>query len=447
MKRIVVDLTEFGSWSGHLTGVQRVVFGLAKSVYDSGEGDFIAFDDGYFYSVDPEEFFKHFIVHNEVTAAQVPPTPTPRTKRQLVNKRKIKSVVRRMYYRLPVSVRQQLTPSRRDKIKHFARIASSPHIWSRRGRAYSILMPRDKEKVRHQFKKDDIVLSATRAWDYSTYIDTLNRLKGTIGIRISFVVYDLVPIYQQHTFGPGLTERYSRYLYEALTTCDYLLPISNSTKNDLLKYAEEIGVIELPSVVTIRLGDDIVESVSDIVPAFVDAESFAITVGTIEARKNHIEIYMAYKLALDKGINLPKLYIIGKPGWLTGDVIYAIENDTDINRQIKIVQNVSDEELSWLYKHALFTVYPSQYEGWGLPVAESLAYGTPCIASNKSSMAEIAPEYTDSVSPFDPAALLEQMEHYTDSKNSNARRRQIERGYKVHRWGDTLNQIKKTVGK
>jgi len=54
-----------------------------------------------------------------------------------------------------------------------------------------------------------------------------------------------------------------------------------------------------------------------------------------------------------------------------------------------LVENPSDEELAYLYKNSLFTVFPSYYEGWGLPIGESLWFGKPVVASNTSSMREV----------------------------------------------------------
>jgi glycosyltransferase involved in cell wall biosynthesis len=352
-------------------------------------------------------------------------------------------VVKKAYYKTPLFVRNYFTPIRQEKVVRKAKALY--------GKAKNLRARKQPQFIQgsassFEFQKGDTIISAGRAWDDSKYIDALESLKQISEVKLAYVVYDLIPIYQQHTFGPGLTERYSRYLYRILKAADYILPISKASKRDLLKYAEDIGLISLPVIETIRLGDDIVDVMSDQIPSFVkDPSSFTITVGTIEARKNHTEIYYAYKLAAEKGIILPDLYIIGKPGWLTGDIIYFIEHDTDVNQKIKIVYNVSDHELAWLYKNALYTVYPSQYEGWGLPIAESIAYGTPCIGSHASSMIEIAPTYVDHVSPFDTGELLDRMAYYAVPKNSLKKRQEIEAGYKLYSWDKLARALRKLV--
>ena len=94
----------------------------------------------------------------------------------------------------------------------------------------------------------------------------------------------------------------------------------------------------------------------------------------------------------------------------------------------------------------MYSLYVSQYEGWGLPVAESLVYNTPCITSNVSSMTEIAPGIVDSVSPYDPAQLLQIMMKYSNSKYLESKRRDIKLHYKSTSWKETTDQIFDTIG-
>lgn len=437
MTRIIIDLTEFRTWSGHLTGVQRVVYGLAKALHETDtEIEYVTFDKS-FQTIDFQEFL-NIVVPKEQMATSVDATIGLRYK--------AKTVLRKAYHMSPAAIKSYLTPTRKDRLK---RLAISTYNRARKLKNIRQYRPKVMDSTAaFQFKPGDVLVSAGRAWDSEVYVAALESVKREYGVRLAYVVYDLIPIYQQHTFGQGLTERYSRYLYSILKQADYLFPISESTEHDLRKFADEIGVLKLPKIEVIRLGDDVAEKESAVPPSFIkNPHSFTMCVGTIEARKNHIEIYYAYKLAAEKGITLPDMYIIGKPGWLTGDLLYFLQNDIDIKDKITIVHNVSDDDLAWMYGHALFTVYPSQYEGWGLPIAESLALGTPCIASNTSSMVEIAPEYVDHISPFDTNELLERMVYYAKFENSDRRRKEIRKAYRPYSWINTGVTIRKAISK
>lgn len=433
MKRIIIDLTEFNKWSGHLTGVQRVVYGVAKGFEEDGANDhelrYVTFDGKQGFKELAYEDFNSVVAPVQTQASQ------PAGDGGNSRKKRLKIVVKKVYYRTPRIVRNYFTPVRQEKV-----IRKAKAVY---GRLKSLRTVGKQAGLRAQsapftFERGDIIVSAGRAWDDSRYVDALEQVKVSHGVKIAYVVYDLIPIYQQHTFGPGLTERYSRYLYRILKAGDYLFPISKATERDLKKFAAEIGIIHLPAIKTMRLGDDIPGAPASEKPAFIkNPAAFTMAVGTIEARKNHTELYYAYKLAAAEGVELPDLYIIGSPGWLTGDVLHFLQQDIQLKDKITILHNVSDDELAWMYKHALFSVYPSQYEGWGLPIAESIAFGTPCIASNTSSMIEIAPKFVTHVSPFDTRELFEQMRTHSDPKFSQAERARIESGYKLYSWTRT----------
>lgn len=433
-QRLIVDVTEFNTWSGHLTGVQRVVYGFAKALSGSPDNvKFITYQPGGTFREVDYKFISDRIEHTPVSS----PLAT--------SSNEAKAALKKMYQKLPSSLRAKLTPERKEKLKFQLRNARlRAGNLKRRITSYTTKPKPEVPIAQFNFNKGDIIVSASRAWDDETYIAALEKMRREKGVKLAYVVYDLIPIYQQHTFGPGLTERYSRYLYSILKNSEYLLPISNATKNDLLRYAEELGIYELPKIDVVRLGDDIAETVSESRPGFIaEDEEFAIIVGTIEARKNHMHIYYAYKLAAQQGTDLPRLYVIGKPGWLTHDVLYFIEHDTDVNQKIRVINSVSDSDLSWMYNNALYTVYTSQYEGWGLPIAESVAYGTPCIASSTSSMVEIAPKLVDAVSPYDTAQLLERMAYYSNLKNSQKKRSEIRKSYKPFTWKQTVETLQK----
>jgi glycosyltransferase involved in cell wall biosynthesis len=106
---------------------------------------------------------------------------------------------------------------------------------------------------------------------------------------------------------------------------------------------------------------------------------------------------------------------------------------------------MSDAQLDWLYTHCMFTVYPSVYEGWGLPVAESLAYGKLCISSNTSSMPEIAGDLIEYFSPYDPAACLALLEKYLDPEVRQHKEAEIKKNYAPRSWDATFQQIESII--
>ena len=102
--------------------------------------------------------------------------------------------------------------------------------------------------------------------------------------------------------------------------------------------------------------------------------------------------------------DLPALVIVGQRGFGSQDLLWQIAHDPVTKDKIAILHGASDEELSWLYQNCLWTLYPSFYEGWGLPISESLAYGKYCLASNSSSLPEAGAGLVKHLDPLDFAA-------------------------------------------
>ena len=115
---------------------------------------------------------------------------------------------------------------------------------------------------------------------------------------------------------------------------------------------------------------------------------FALFVGTIEPRKNIPTLLSAFQQLLDHYHPEIDLVLAGAPGWLT-DEVRGLVGRLGLTGRVFFLGRVSDEELVWLYNSARIFVWPSFYEGFGLPPLEAMACGAPVIASNVSSLPEI----------------------------------------------------------
>jgi glycosyltransferase involved in cell wall biosynthesis len=161
----------------------------------------------------------------------------------------------------------------------------------------------------------------------------------------------------------------------------------------------------------------------------------------VESRKNHLLLYQVWERARESGVMLPDLVIVGRMGWAAADAVYAMKNDPTVRASIHLLNEVSDAQLEWLYANCLLTIYPSLYEGWGLPIAESLARGKVCLASSSSAMPEVAGDLVDYFSPYDAGECLRLVERYLDPAVLAARVRQMREQYPVTRWDDTVRQL------
>ena len=176
-----------------------------------------------------------------------------------------------------------------------------------------------------------------------------------------------------------VTYKISAYRSEKIIT------VSNFSKNrisKLLKYPQN-KIYVIYSAVYDRIAKTYNEKVKDIKIKYSLPNKYIMTLSTLEPRKNIELLLKAYTNIQDK-VDYD-LVLVGRKGWKMDEII---ENYNSKER-IHITGFVEDEHISTIYKNALCFIFPSLYEGFGLPPIEALTLGTPVIASNAASMPEI----------------------------------------------------------
>jgi len=226
-------------------------------------------------------------------------------------------------------------------------------------------------------------------WDHPAYFRQLAEVKRRChALMIQYIVYDLIAIKYPQFFTREFGDRVSDFLRALPLACDRFMCISQSTAADvraLLKADADARVIQIGGDV-----HDERDAPGD--PASEVSRPFVLCVGTLEIRKNHILLYYVWrKLAERFGTACPRLVLVGRPGWLSGDVTYLFSNDPLVSGLVEIRHDISNRQLVDLYNTCMFSVFPSFYEGWGLPAWESLYYGKVCATSNTASLPEINP--------------------------------------------------------
>lgn len=137
-------------------------------------------------------------------------------------------------------------------------------------------------------------------------------------------------------------------------------------------------------------------------------DGYILFLGTLEPRKNVTTLVGAFSLLAEKLGQDLKLVIAGGRGWGCEGLLETVEA-LGLHDRVIFTGFVEEEDLPDLYRGALLFVYPSLYEGFGLPILEAMACGTPVIASNTSSMPEVAGDAALLVDPYDPEALASAM--------------------------------------
>lgn len=185
-----------------------------------------------------------------------------------------------------------------------------------------------------------------------------------------------------------------------------VLTVSHHTKQDVV---ELLGV-DADLVVVTPLGVDarFQPVVGDDMTTFLDAQGlvrpFILAVGTLEPRKNLPALLTAFG-QIAAGIE-HDLVLVGPQGWLNGDIDRTYLNLPDhIRERVRFAGFVADDDLPAWYSAASLLVYPSLYEGFGLPVLEAMACDTPVVTSDRSSLPEIAGDAALTGDPTDTSWL------------------------------------------
>ena len=176
---------------------------------------------------------------------------------------------------------------------------------------------------------------------------------------------------------------------------------------------------------------------------FILAHRYLLSVSTIERRKNHETLCRAYARLVDWGVrDLPRLVFVGGIGVGGQALIEEIAADRRISERVVILSDVSDAGLAALYEGCLFTLYPSLYEGWGLPVSESLASGKFCLASNQGALREAGEEFVDYLDPWDVEEWANRILRYLTVPGAlEGRELDIRQSFRPPRWRASAEHV------
>jgi glycosyltransferase involved in cell wall biosynthesis len=217
------------------------------------------------------------------------------------------------------------------------------------------------------------------------------------------ILYDFTTLILPGTHGEQSRQHFGVFFAKTAPFCDKLVAISQSTKHDarwLCAAAEEKVVVGYP-------GPSLCVDSHAYPSPVARRDNVILVVSALEPRKNapFLLDWFAASAALDADMELwwagPKVW------WASRDLLNDLERRRAGRRgaRIRLLGKVSDRELCELYQQATFTIYPSLYEGFGLPVLDALLHGTPVVCGHHSSLQELAGPGVFFFDPCDPATL------------------------------------------
>jgi glycosyltransferase involved in cell wall biosynthesis len=294
------------------------------------------------------------------------------------------------------------------------------------------------------FAPGDAVVLPGAAWEQPEGTEVLLALKQTLGVRPIHLIHDLTPLRHPQWNQPRLTRAFTNWLPRALRCSTLLLTISEHSRHDLIAYAHQHGA-DLPPIEVIREGDEPGPDEGEQYPGLPSwlGGPFALCVSTIAMHKNQTLLLHVWRRLMERhGDRAPALVLVGGPGWRGDEILRDLRADASLSRRVVHLPRINDRQLRWLYRRCLFTLYPSHYEGWGLPVAESLVHGKYCICSGASSLPEVGGAFVDYHDPLDAPTCLSLVERALLAPTWLARREQrIRAEYRITSWKDCARQI------
>ncbi len=258
------------------------------------------------------------------------------------------------------------------------------------------------------------------SWWLRNYFLKVREAKARFGVRYVPFVHDMIPVVAPEHCVEPLIRDFVSWTLGVFDHADAWLTNSEASRADLLTVADRLGAPAPQRTRVIRLDADFRK------PDLPGGEGilyrhglrtggYVLFVSTIESRKNHLEALTALQrmLRAHGPARTPRLVCVGGRGWLNDAVFARLRSDPRLAAHVLILHGVPEAELDALYRHCLFTLYPSLYEGWGLPVTEALSHGKAVLASNRSSIPEAGGDLAVYFQPGDVDALTEAMERLT----------------------------------
>ncbi|MFO1104120.1 MAG: glycosyltransferase family 1 protein [Methylocystis sp.] len=243
-------------------------------------------------------------------------------------------------------------------------------------------------------------------------------------VKPVFFVHDLLPIEAPEFFRAREALLHPRRVSNICRYGAGAVVGSQALARRLRQYATEKGRPELPICVARLPVSPSFLSPAEPPEAFGGVNYFVVC-GTIEPRKNHLTLLNAWR-ALARDPAPPKLVIVGKRGWLNDAVVEMLERSVVLRPHVIEAGGLSTPGLRRLLAGARALLMPSFAEGFGLPVAEALAAGTPVVASDIEAFREVGGDAIDYIDPLDGLGWLQAVRDYA-TPNSPRRRAALER--------------------
>ena len=310
--------------------------------------------------------------------------------------------------------------AKRGNKKHFQRRGLSLKAWkaARAERVRPSKARTANERLERVAGPGDRLILLDNAWSPRGLDQCLHHAAKTLGLEVCVLLHDLIPLVTPQYVEGDVCTRFHDWLMRSTEYVTCYLANSENTGQDLRAFLKSQNASLPVKVVPLAqaLLSDRPQQPTDPnahhaftaasqQPDYIRALTktpYVLVVGTMEVRKNLWQLATVWdrlRRAPTSGRALPKLVFAGRSGWLNDDFEALMKATGQLGGWVEIVNGPDDDVLAYLYRNCCFTVTASFYEGWGLPIGESLAYGKTAVVSNTSSMPEVGGDMVEYCDP------------------------------------------------
>ena len=258
------------------------------------------------------------------------------------------------------------------------------------------------------------------------------------GVKIYFMLYDLVPLHFPAFYSRGFVRKFRKYVNNMLIYTG-IIADSKTVINELCQYMQSNSVKVNPDLKLehVWLGSDF--SYKDGIENIVQSKTPEfLMVSTVEPRKKYDQALEAFELLWKKGVDV-NLRIVGRPGWKNLKVFKTLSEHTELNKRLFWYKTgISDDELSKLYEKCDAVIFASLEEGYGLAVVEAASYGKPVILRDIPVFREIAGDSAYYFSGLEGKDISDVVEDFMEHKKNGDVKLPI---VKSNSWEEFTNKV------
>jgi len=299
----------------------------------------------------------------------------------------------------------------------------------------------------NEFEEGSIFFDIDSTWGSIAKRSYLYPILKKSKVKIITNVYDIIPFNYPYFTTRDLGYAFIDYIGAVIKYSDIIITNSNAVKVDVIELAEKIG-LDVPHIEVAGLGADFDKSrkISDKTIeklGEVTSKKYILMVGTVEIRKNHKLLFDAYENGLkEQGYSI---VFAGNIGWKVEELITKMRKHPDYNKNIFILNGLSNEAIDYLYQNARYVAFLSYTEGFGLPIVEALAKGVPVISYGTKINMETGSKWCKYCMEDKGESLAKLVKEIDDNNIYDDWKKEIVNDYKYLSWDEAANNFIKII--